>query len=57
MVSYRSDAYGQVLVREQRNGNKQGPRQLYYYFDGHRIGDVGNDGPSRVDYAVALMTN
>jgi len=53
-ITYENDAYGQVLVREAKTGNTIGPRQLYYYFDGNRIGDVGNDGPSRVDYAQAL---
>ncbi|MBT9445297.1 MAG: hypothetical protein IV086_06325 [Hyphomonadaceae bacterium] len=47
------------MVREEalRPGTPRetlGPRQLYYYFNGHRIGDVGNDGPSRADYAQAL---
>ena len=54
-LTYVNDAYGQVLEREARwPSGVLGPRQLYYYFDGHRIGDVGNDGPSRVDYAGAL---
>ncbi|HLY89154.1 MAG TPA: LysM peptidoglycan-binding domain-containing protein, partial [Acetobacteraceae bacterium] len=54
VVTYTNDAYGQVLEREQTSGSTIGPRQLYYYFDGNRIGDVGNDGPSQVDYAAAL---
>jgi YD repeat-containing protein len=54
VVTYMTDAYGQVLEREQKTGDTIGPRQLYYYFDGNRIGDVGNNGPSRVDYATAL---
>jgi large repetitive protein len=53
-MTYTNDAYGQVLVREEKFGSTIGPRELYYYFDGNRIGDVGNDGPSRVDYASAL---
>jgi len=53
-ITYTNDAYGQVLEREQKSGSTMGPRQLYYYLDGNRIGDVGNDGPSRVDYATAL---
>jgi hypothetical protein len=37
-------------------GSALGPRQLYYYFNGHRIGDVGNDGmsPTQFDYAQVL---
>jgi len=53
---YRNDAYGQVLVREKWQNGAIGPRQLYYYFDGKRIGDVGNDdqAASQVDYAQQL---
>jgi len=56
VMTYQNDAYGQVLVREEKLGTTLGPRQLYYYFDGHRIGDVGNNGPapSLTDYAQAL---
>jgi len=45
VITYTSDAYGQVLIREEKTGTTLGPRQLYYYLDGHRIGDVGCDGP------------
>jgi hypothetical protein len=57
-VKYRNDAYGQVLVREESKNGIIGPRQLYYYFAGMRIGDVGNNGPSPslVDYAQQLAT-
>ncbi|WEK02284.1 MAG: LysM peptidoglycan-binding domain-containing protein [Candidatus Sphingomonas phytovorans] len=56
VLSYRNDAYGQVLVREEKINNVLGARQLYYYFDGRRIGDVGNSGPSPslIDYAQEL---
>lgn len=54
-ITYTNDAYGQVLLREQKDSSGLiGTRQLYYYFDGNRIGDVSNNGPSRVDYAEAL---
>lgn len=55
-VKYRNDAYGQVLVREESKNGVIGPRQLYYYFAGARIGDVGNNGasPNLVDYAQQL---
>ena len=55
-LTYQSDAYGQVLVREEKIGATLGPRQLYYYFDGKRIGDVGNNGISttQFDYAQVL---
>jgi YD repeat-containing protein len=57
-VTYRNDAYGQVLVREESKNGVIGPRQLYYYFAGMRIGDVGNNGPSPslIDYAQELAT-
>jgi YD repeat-containing protein len=56
VLTYQSDAYGQVLVREEKDAGVLGPRQLYYYFNGHRIGDVGNNGPnpSLEDYAQEL---
>lgn len=59
LVTYQNDAYGQVLVREEWVNSVLGPRQLYYYFNGNRIGDVGNNGPaaSRVDYATALASS
>jgi large repetitive protein len=55
-LSYQNDAYGQALVREERVGNTLGARQLYYYFTGHRIGEVGNDGKAKslTDYATQL---
>jgi len=54
-ISYVNDAYGQVLRREQKTGGGVlGPREYYYYFDGNRVGEVGNNGPVRVDYAEAL---
>jgi YD repeat-containing protein len=58
-VNYRNDAYGQVLVREEWDQGTLGPRQLYYYFNGHRIGDVGNNGtsPNLVDYAQQLAND
>jgi len=55
-VEFTNDAYGQVLIRETWQNNTLGPRQLHYYFDGNRIGDVSNDGTpgSLVDYAQQL---
>lgn len=53
-ITYESDAYGQVLVREEKTGSTLNSRQLHYYFNGNRIGDVSTDGASRVDYATRL---
>jgi len=55
-ITYVNDAYGQVVYREQRNASSViGVIQYYYYFDGNRIGDVSNNGPSNVDYNKALQ--
>ena len=44
------------MVREEKVNGVLGPRQLYYYFNGKRIGDVSNNGPSAnvTDYATQL---
>ena len=44
------------MVREEYQNNTLGPRQLYYYFDGMRIGDVGNNGkpPQLTDYVQQM---
>jgi hypothetical protein len=59
--TYQNDAYGQVLVRETKVGTSAfaslGPRQLYYYFNGHRIGDVGNDDVSPTQFDYDFMTS
>ncbi len=59
VVSFASDAYGQVLVREERLKGVLGPRQLHYYFNGQRIGDVGNNGRSAnlTDYAAQMAAS
>ena len=50
-VKYTTDASGKVLTRT----DDAGPKETYYYFDGVRVGDVGNDGSADpVDYAAAL---
>jgi LysM repeat protein len=51
---YINDAHGQILLRDEIAGNSVNRIQRYYYVDGHRVGDVGNDGPSRTDYVTAL---
>ncbi|SMC18258.1 YD repeat-containing protein [Andreprevotia lacus DSM 23236] len=53
--SYRVDAQGLIMRRDEYiNGNQYRWRQ-YYYVGGKRVGDVANDGPSRNDYADALQ--
>ncbi|HEX8232328.1 MAG TPA: hypothetical protein VF559_03145, partial [Caulobacteraceae bacterium] len=49
-VTYVTDAQGQVM----RRTDSAGPAQVYHYFDGVRIGEVGNDGPTDLDYIGAI---
>lgn len=51
---YVNDAQGLILLRDEIAGNAINRVQRYYYVDGKRIGDVGNDGPSRTDYVQAM---
>ncbi|WP_315385005.1 LysM peptidoglycan-binding domain-containing protein [Microvirgula aerodenitrificans] len=51
---YTSNAQGLVLQRDEISENRLNLRHDYYYLDGQRIGDVGNDGDPRIDYAQAL---
>ncbi|WP_050465656.1 LysM peptidoglycan-binding domain-containing protein [Herbaspirillum autotrophicum] len=63
---YWTDADGQVLKRDELiggsfdpatgvvNGASKNRSHNYYYFDGHRVGDVGNDSVERIDYAQEL---
>ena len=50
---YTTNAEGLILTREEYMPNAL-RLQKYYYLDGKRVGDVGNGGPSRVDYVQAL---
>ncbi|WP_229445345.1 DNA/RNA non-specific endonuclease [Massilia sp. Leaf139] len=52
--SYISNAQGLVLRREQYNGDKVGMMHRYLYLNGAMVGDVGNDGDARLDYAQSL---
>ena len=65
-IRFVTDAEGLILVRDEISGgsaNAQGvvtnagtidKHHEFYYFDGKRIGDVGNDGPLKVSYAEEL---
>ena len=53
-MAYVDDANGQVMTRTESSAAASNPKQLYYYFGGIRIGDVGNNGPSQTDYATAI---
>ncbi|MET3496938.1 Ig-like domain repeat protein [Variovorax boronicumulans] len=66
--SYWTNAEGQVLQRQELIGGKVDPKtgavnlggasksrdHRYFYFDGKRVGNVGNDGVEREDYAQQL---
>lgn len=56
VLNYEDDANGQVLVREEWDAGVLGPRQQNYFFNGHQVGDVSNNGPSasQMDYAQEL---
>ncbi|MFA0812390.1 hypothetical protein [Microbulbifer epialgicus] len=58
-IAYVTDKEGRTLVREEINDDGQNNlgREMrhFYYFNGHAVGDVGNDQvPSRYDYVKAL---
>jgi YD repeat-containing protein len=50
---YVTNAQGLIMTREEYMPNAL-RLQKYYYLDGKRVGDVGNGGPSRMDYVQAL---
>jgi YD repeat-containing protein len=53
-VSFVNNAEGQILSRDESDSLGTGdPRQLHYYFNGQRIGDISNNGSSSVDYVAA----
>jgi hypothetical protein len=59
-VSFINDAYGQILQRDEADGNVStgtnngDPRELHFYFNGLRVGDISNNGTSDVDYATSI---
>ncbi|WP_217806154.1 LysM peptidoglycan-binding domain-containing protein [Chromobacterium violaceum] len=53
-LRYVNNAQGLVLKREEVDHGTTYKKQDYYYLDGKQVGAVGNDGPSRVDYAKSL---
>jgi YD repeat-containing protein len=64
-VLYRTDGSGRVLRRDEVRGATLGSsgniiggtashEHAYYYFDGQRVADFGDDGTEKVDYAQQL---
>lgn len=57
-VTFQNDAQGQVLCRtESGNAGGRDPKQLYYYMNGLRVGDNGNNGTDNSDYATTVQRN
>ncbi len=55
-LSYKLDAQGLILQRNELIGSKSSKTQYYYYLNGIGIGDAGGFGPSRTDYASVLAS-
>ena len=65
-ISYINDAQGQIMLRSEMaggtvntltgavNGGTVNRKHNFYYFNGHTVGDVGNDGPLKMSYAEQL---
>ncbi|MEI9851975.1 MAG: LysM peptidoglycan-binding domain-containing protein [Sphingomonas sp.] len=54
-VTLVNDAEGRVLQRDEWDALPGGdPRELHYYFNGVRVGDISNDGTSNTDYAASI---
>jgi YD repeat-containing protein len=56
-VNYVTDENQQVMSRKEYSSASSNPEELYYYFNGVQVGDVGNDGPSTTDYATAIAAH
>ncbi len=53
-LSYKLDAHGLILQRNELIGSQSSRTQYYYYLNGAGIGDAGGFGQSRTDYAAVL---
>ncbi|WKB51634.1 LysM peptidoglycan-binding domain-containing protein [Eleftheria terrae] len=51
---YVTDAQGLIMLRDELDHGRVNRVHRYYYANGVRVGDVGNDGPTRTDYAQSL---
>ena len=46
---------GQIMVRTQTtNGSSTSPKEFSFYFNGVKVGAIGNNGTDNVDYATAI---
>jgi YD repeat-containing protein len=53
-VNYVTDLNGQVMSRTEYSQVTTNPINLYYYFNGVRMGEVSNNGPGQTDYSTAI---
>jgi len=55
-VTFTTDLNGLILQRDENDNQSTGgdPRELYYNFNGSRLGDVSNNGTSDVDYVTSI---
>jgi YD repeat-containing protein len=51
---YTTNAQGLILKRDEIDNGAVYRHHDYYYLDNKRVGDVGNDGDPRIDYAQSL---
>jgi LysM domain len=57
-INYTTDSTGQVMVRSQsQDGTALSPRGFSFYFNGLRVGDIGNDGSDNLDYGSTIAAN
>ncbi len=58
VVTYTTDVFGQVLVRQETNIGVAGASRTFFYLNGRTLGDIGTDKLSRdVDYAQQLVND
>jgi YD repeat-containing protein len=58
-ITLVNDAEGRVLQRDEEDYHTDvgDPRELHYYFNGRRVGDIGNNGTSNTDYASSILVH
>ncbi len=59
-LAFINDANGLILQRDETDytsSTSGNPRELHYYFNGIRVGDISNDGISNTDYAAGASAN
>jgi|GEM_PF-1247577 len=54
VINYTTDVNGRVLKRAENGGAPNNPVEYYFYFDGMRIGEIGNNGSNQLSYAETI---